>query len=116
MLAHEQAVVTRRLDVEHLPAADAGRDTVRRCARGDRTVDDGAGGCHRSERGRIDLDDGAATRDGEHLVERERGAREDDRSHLADHPTRRAKALPTEQSAKVPAATRTIVPPGGVSA
>ena len=57
VLAHEQAVMTRRLDVEHLPAADAGRDTVRRGARGDRTVDDGAGGRHRRERGGIDLDD-----------------------------------------------------------
>ncbi len=116
MLAHEQAVVTRRLDVEHLPAADAGRDAVGRGARLDRTVDDGAGGRHRRERGGIDLDESAAARDGKHLVECERGAGEDDRSHLADHPTRRAMALPTEQSAKVPAATRTMVPPGGVSA
>ena len=84
--------------------------------RRDRAVDDGAGGGHRRERGGIDLDAGAAARDGEHLVEGERRAGEDDRRHSAIIPRAAPKALPTEQSANVPAATRTMVPPGGVSA
>ena len=61
-----------------LAAADAGRDPVGRASVGDRAVDDGTRRGHRVERGRVDLDLRAAARDGEHLVEREVGAGEDD--------------------------------------
>ena len=88
---------------------------------GDRAVDDRARRGHRGERLGVDLDLRAAARDGEHVVEREVGAGQDDACHVADHPMNPARrvartALPAAQSANAPAATRTIVPPGGVSA
>ena len=78
VLPHEQPVVAVGGDVEHLAAADAGRDPVRRGPVRDRAVDDGTGRGHRIERGRVDLDLRPTPRDGEHVVEREAGAGQDD--------------------------------------
>ena len=78
VLADEEPVVAVGGDVEHLAAADAGRDPVGRGSVGDRAVDDGTRRGHRVERGGVDLDLRATARDGEHIVERERGAGEDD--------------------------------------
>ena len=78
VLADEEAVVPIGVDVEHLAAADPGRDAVGGCAARDRAVDDRPCRGHRSERLRVDLDLLAAARDGEHVVEREGRAGEDD--------------------------------------
>ena len=78
VLPDEEPVVPVGGDVEHLAAADPGRDPVGRRPVRDRAVDDGTRRGHRVECGRVDLDLRTTARDGEHVLERERGAGQDD--------------------------------------
>ena len=60
------------VDVEHLAAADPGRDPVGRGPVRDRTVDDSTRRGHRVQCGSVDLDLRTTARDGEHVLEGER--------------------------------------------
>ena len=122
VLADEQPVVPVGVDVEHLAAADPRRDPV-----GGRARRRSSGRRPRAPRPSPRAPPGsistcAPSRDREDVVEREVGAGQDDGVpclRSSHHPAARGAArtaLPTAQSANAPAATSTIVPPGGVSA
>ena len=123
VLADEEPVVPVGVDVEYLAAADPGRDPVgRRAARRSsgrrrhapwpsRRAPPASISTCAPPRATASTSSSVSV-----------GAGQDDACHATDHPMisepRRVArtALPAAQSANAPAATRTIVPPGGVSA
>ena len=73
MAEHERALQLLALgdrDVLGRERAEPGRDAVVRPVLAGELIDDGAGGGHRVERGRVELDLLAEPRDGDDIVER----------------------------------------------